>query len=331
MRGFCSQETKFPVVYVIVDDASTDGTPAVIKRYVEKHFDLDNKGVTREEETSDYQLIFAQHKSNLNCFFAVVLLKYNHYQLHKPKKPYISEWSEHAEYRAICEGDDYWTDPHKLEKQVSILKNDPVVGLVHSNCDFIDQETGNYISEANSSLGDVYFLSDQTAIINAILAGKYRIRTPSVVYRASVADKAFSEQDKFLYNGYFKMGDIQFWIGIIRLSKVVYIPNSMVVYRICPGSVSRPRNYYDTILFNLSSKELRIYYNQKYGYGSDIIDTIMQEYKQLLKTYREHDASYKGIVEIDKLFDNKWQYLVFKIRNQYDHFRFQMLNLLKKV
>ena len=105
MNGFCMQETDFPYVCVIVDDASTDGEPEVIKYYLEKNFDLQGSQYFREEDTGDYHLIFAKHKINPNCYFGVLLLKYNHWKKKKAKAPYFEEWSR-SKYIALCEGDD---------------------------------------------------------------------------------------------------------------------------------------------------------------------------------------------------------------------------------
>lgn len=85
MNGFCMQETRFPFVAVIMDDASSDGEPEVIKQYLHEHFDLEDKEIARNEETDDFILTFARHKENHNCFFAVYLLKYNHYSIGKAK------------------------------------------------------------------------------------------------------------------------------------------------------------------------------------------------------------------------------------------------------
>ena len=73
MNGFCMQETTFPFVCAIVDDASTDGEQGVIKKYLQEHFEMDDKTVVRNEETEDYCLTFAQHRKNKNCYFAVLL------------------------------------------------------------------------------------------------------------------------------------------------------------------------------------------------------------------------------------------------------------------
>lgn len=122
LNGFTMQQTTFPFVCAIVDDASTDGEQDVIKKYLEENFELNNKDIVRTEETDDYYLIFAQHKTNRNCYFVVLFLKYNHYRK-KSKFPYLSEWNDNTEYRAVCEGDDYWTDAHKLQKQATFLDN----------------------------------------------------------------------------------------------------------------------------------------------------------------------------------------------------------------
>ena len=72
MNGFCMQESDFPFVCCIVDDASMDGEQEVIKKYLLEHFDLDNK-IVRNEETDDYVLTLARHKTNMSCYFAVYL------------------------------------------------------------------------------------------------------------------------------------------------------------------------------------------------------------------------------------------------------------------
>ena len=117
MNGFALQVTTFPVITLIIDDASTDGEPDVIRRYLTDDFQTPY----REDETDDYHLICANHKTNVNCSFAVLFLKYNHYSIKKPKLPYLAEWLDNSKYHAICEGDDYWTDSSKLQIQKEFL------------------------------------------------------------------------------------------------------------------------------------------------------------------------------------------------------------------
>ena len=125
MNGFCMQKTDFPFVCGIIDDASTDDTEGVIRNYLEEHFDLSETGCLKRDETDDYVRVFAQHKVNKNCYFVFVLLKYNHYCIGKSKDPYILQWKEEATYLSICEGDDYWIDLDKLQKQVNFMDCHP--------------------------------------------------------------------------------------------------------------------------------------------------------------------------------------------------------------
>lgn len=129
MNGFCMQKTSFPFVCAVIDDCSTDGEQEVISNYLHEHFDLEDQSVVRNEETDDYKLIYARHKENHNCFFVVLYLKYNHYSIGKShlKNQYIKEWYDSAKYIALCEGDDYWTDPFKLQKQVEVME-------LHTEC-----------------------------------------------------------------------------------------------------------------------------------------------------------------------------------------------------
>lgn len=122
MNGFCMQKTTFPFICAIVDDASIDGEQEIIKKYLQENFDLEDKTFVRNEETDNYVMSFARHKINKNCCFAVYFLKYNHYSIKKTKLPYIDKWFKEVKYIAFCEGDDYWTDSLKLQKQVDFLE-----------------------------------------------------------------------------------------------------------------------------------------------------------------------------------------------------------------
>lgn len=121
LDGFCIQQTSFPFICCVVDDASTDGEPGVIKQYLEKHFAMTE---AMYSETDDYCMSYAQHKNNKNCFFAVYYLKYNHYQK-KSKFPYFKVFRDKCKYEALCEGDDYWISDSKLQKQYDALESNP--------------------------------------------------------------------------------------------------------------------------------------------------------------------------------------------------------------
>lgn len=123
LNGFTMQQTSFPFVCTIVDDASTDGEQDVIRKYVEENFDFSEGSVAYHKETDYAHITYAQHNTNKNCYFAVLYLKENHYSQRKDKSIYLKEWIDCVEYMALCEGDDYWIVPDKLEQQVEFLNS----------------------------------------------------------------------------------------------------------------------------------------------------------------------------------------------------------------
>lgn len=229
LNGFTMQETTFPYVCVIVDDASTDGEQEVIKKYLQEHFDLEDTSIVRNEETEDYTLTFARHKTNKNCHFAVLYLKYNHYSIKKSKAPYLKEWQDNSKYIAICEGDDYWIVPNKLQMQVDFLeKNDDFVICSHDyvryfenlkefkdkseNQDFFDKEMKHGASYYEFSL-DCYF--------------KHWFTQPlTCLYRNG-------DYLKFIpYNKYKFFRDDVFFYYILKEGKGALLTDIMGVYRI---------------------------------------------------------------------------------------------------
>ena len=93
--GVLMQKTTFPVRVCIHDDASTDKTAEIVREYQEKYPNL----------------IWAYYQKE-NTF--------RHPNRAEMRSEFMG-WAEEGKYQAICEGDDYWTDPYKLEKQVSLL------------------------------------------------------------------------------------------------------------------------------------------------------------------------------------------------------------------
>jgi len=142
MKGFVMQQTKSPFVCLIIDDASTDGEPYIIREYLETNFALDDSEICIHEDNEEYELVFARHKENINCFFAVYLLKYNHYKDYNSKLHMIQRWQGLSEYVAVCEGDDYWLNEKKLQKQIDYLDGHPDVGMCYTNFHVLTEASG---------------------------------------------------------------------------------------------------------------------------------------------------------------------------------------------
>lgn len=232
MNGFVMQETDFPFVAAIVDDASTDETPQVISNYFVECFDTEDSTVAFREETDYGTVLFARHRTNLNCFFAIVLLKENHYSQGKGKQAYLDRWIEDAKYVALCEGDDYWIDSHKLQKQVSLLDNDTGLMAVVTNSMVVDKG-GAVLSEKITDVvphncGGRYTLHDY-------LLSVHHYPTATVLYRnshrAEVRRMKRHTANRFL-------GDWTLWAILHSFGDFYYIDDVTSAYRINPSSMT---------------------------------------------------------------------------------------------
>lgn len=108
LEGFVMQQTDFPFVAIVHDDASTDGTAAIIREYAEKYPDIIKPIFESENQ-------YSKHDGSLGRIMNQACDETG------------------AKYIALCEGDDYWTDPLKLQKQVDFLETHPEYSMVFAN------------------------------------------------------------------------------------------------------------------------------------------------------------------------------------------------------
>ena len=223
LDGFAIQKTVFPFVCILLEDASTDGEPRVIKDYLSEHFDLADEAIVRREDTDDYELTFARHKTNHNCYFAAFLLKYNHYRK-KSKVPYYEAWTRTVQYEAVCEGDDYWTDPQKLQKQVDYMESHPDCSLCFTNA--------LLHWEDNSGRPDKLFapgLEDRD-YQGPEMTEEWITPTASLLYRKSILDTDLYRQVNT--NPKFKgIGDIPHVVSCLLFGKAHALADVTCVYR----------------------------------------------------------------------------------------------------
>ncbi|WP_346711994.1 glycosyltransferase [Phocaeicola plebeius] len=106
LESFVMQKTTFQFEAIIHDDASTDNTASIIQEYTEKYPNI----------------------------IKPIFEKENQYSKHDGSLTRIMYEACTGKYIAYCEGDDYWTDPLKLQKQVDYLESHPEI--VYSCCRF---------------------------------------------------------------------------------------------------------------------------------------------------------------------------------------------------
>lgn len=109
IESWLAQKTSFQFDIVISDDGSTDGTCDVVRRYIEKYPNI--------------RLISTGHIGKMPNFIR---------SLKESKGKYI----------ALCDGDDYWIDPEKLQKQVDFMESHPDFSECFTNSYVLNTETG---------------------------------------------------------------------------------------------------------------------------------------------------------------------------------------------
>ena len=194
IEGFLNQKTSFPFEIIINDDCSTDGTVDILKDYYKKAPDI-------------IRLVLHDE----NCYskgIKQIILNYI-YPIARGK------------YFALCEGDDYWTDPNKLQMQVDFLESHPEYSMCFHDVD-IKAEKGREWYDVFGKLED----RDYTGMENMVT---WSVPTCSMVMRRDVY--AHIPQ-----NPKFTMGDNVVVLTASRMGRIRCIPRKMGVYRLTPTS-----------------------------------------------------------------------------------------------
>ena len=190
LDSFAAQKTNFRFKVIVHDDASTDNTPKIIQEYAEKYPDL----------------------------FVPILQKENQYQAGKGIMRNLIQPLLEGAYFALCEGDDYWCDPGKLQEQVDFMRNhEDYVACVHNtlryNCR--DNKTKLMYKKGKSrdiTLEDVVWKGGAAFHTSSLLAKKELFLTPhEIINRRS--------------------GDYSKAIFLTLSGKVRFLNKTMSVYR----------------------------------------------------------------------------------------------------
>lgn len=192
IESFLMQKTNFDFEILIHDDASTDNTASIIREYEEKYPDL-IKPI--------YQ------KYNLFSQSATMLQ--------------INQRRAKGKYIAICEGDDFWTDPYKLQKQVDYLDANPECDLCVHSAYHYSEALNQVVGKVRPSRTSRMFTAEET-----ILGGGELFPTNSMVYRRVKAD----DVPVFYFDAGF--GDYPLAIHLAHNGQVYYMDEQMSVYRV---------------------------------------------------------------------------------------------------
>lgn len=245
LKGFAMQQTDFPFLCCVFDDASTDGEQEILKRWIEEHCNQDDIEIYNLPLTI---ILKAPDKDNPNCIYAIHLMKVNTWG--KPERSeLLSYWYQFGKYIAMCEGDDYWIDPSKLQKQVDFLEANPDYGLVYTQVESFDE---------NKIIGPI---ARKITNANSLLLGNY-IATLTTCLRSELL-LAYYKEVKPNEKGWL-MGDYPMWLWISLHSKIHFFEETMGRYRRLQNSASHSTDINKTIAFENSILDIRLFYINKF-------------------------------------------------------------------
>lgn len=193
LEGFVMQKTDFPFVAIVHEDASTDKTSDILKEYAEKYSDIIFPIFEKENQYSQGDTL----TKIMNLAITVT----------------------GAHYVALCEGDDYWIDPLKLQKQVDFLENNKEYSLCATNVLFEYPNGEKKIPSYNVTK------EKDSKIEEIILKGGSFISTPSIICKA----KDFINLPYTEYKLY--VGDYPLQIYLSFIGKVRILKDITCIYR----------------------------------------------------------------------------------------------------
>lgn len=193
LDGFVMQKTNFRFEAVVHDDASTDGSAAIIREYAEKYPDIIKPIFETENQWS-------KKDGSLDRIMNEACV---------------------GKYIAFCEGDDYWTDPLKLQKQVSLLEAYPEIVLCTHKYSLFDQNSASIVS----TLPDFPECHAKLEFdLNYYVSCKWVTQPLTAVYRKDAFDLA-------TYLSYGEVKDVSLFYNILKSGSGCLLPDVMGVYR----------------------------------------------------------------------------------------------------
>ena len=226
IEGVLMQKTSFPVELIIGEDGSKDNTKSICLDYQKKH---DNLIKLRLQENN-----IGAIQNFIGCLNACK-----------------------GKYIAFCEGDDYWTDPLKLQKQVDYLEAHPEISLCFHNA---------MIKYEGIKGKDHLFCDEDIKKVTTIedVIKKWYIPSASMVFRNSLITP-LPDWFNNIYNG-----DYALQLLLAAKGKVGYINDVMCVYRKNANALSGGigKNY---IYVNNKIIELLEYINKYNSFNYDDI------------------------------------------------------------
>lgn len=281
LQGIFNQKINFDCELILANDCSTDKTHQVIEKFLAEnptkikvnYFNhLENKGM------------------NMNFIFTLEQCK--------------------GEYIAFCEGDDYWIDDYKLQKQVDFLDSNQEYSLCFHKTNQLNLD-GGIVKSSNTFSND----EDKTFTLKDIAKGNF-IHTPSVVFRNIIKKYPFEFKET-------PFGDVFLYIMLAEQGNLKYLKDNMAVYRYGVGvfsgnsTLNKAKSNLKSLTCLLSyckDEEIKkIIFDKQLLATAKFENQLMNQYKDVfvsnngfLKTIRKIKNNYKQPLKIIKKIKSKF-------------------------
>lgn len=253
LDGILMQVTNFKYEVLIHDDCSTDGTADIIRDYERKYPDI-LKPIIEEE---------------------------NQLQNGKPSGSVVWNYPRaEGKYVAICEGDDYWIDPFKLQKQVDFLEGNNQYGLCYTQC--------RYYFEATQTFEKIAFGGPGESIDSLLKANT--VPSLTVLMNRDLLIQYIEEVNPLKRK--WKMGDYPIWLWFAQNSRIKFIDQVSGIYRMLPKSACHFDNAEKKIQFQKSSFDVKRYFINKYKWNYSLKTLTREEVSAKLKVYAVYGEFY---------------------------------------
>jgi glycosyltransferase involved in cell wall biosynthesis len=226
IEGFLMQETTFPVEILIHDDASTDGTADIVREYQAKYPQLIRTVLQTENQYSK-----GREASS------------------RARKPFNE--MVRGEFIALCEGDDYWISPRKLEKQLRLMERAPQALLCGARC-FVHEEPSQtpYRIEPDKPGSMLRDLEPYDYI-----CGKSFVRPPTRMLRTTILNEFVQWSGGRKVAGDWSLLLFCAWRCQETKGRILFIDEVHAVYREHQGGMWSGASNVERSLFNLNLSE----------------------------------------------------------------------------
>ncbi len=269
--GVLKQKVNFDWELIIADDNSTDGTREIILEYKKQHPDfirliLQEKNIGAAQNWLD--LISAPH----------------------------------SKYIAYFEGDDYWIDKYKLQKQVDFLEANPEYAMVCTDYDVLYQADNRI--EKDYLKNNFGYTQEKDIELEYYINKRKYIRTLTACFRRDQYDKYVKDIDENIRHNK-AAGDLPIWLYFLATSKVKYIPDSTAVYRVSPNTASRIQDREKRYEFSKAIGNVIEYYALRYNLSKQTVKQVKASkiLSRMVYDFFQDKTSeiFKGILSLIKI------------------------------